>query len=941
MLASLKKIEPPRIAFYPGKILDVITWVPQFDNSSTATDLPSLEKSTNLASQDLPLALSNTTTPPFNSSLTTRNNGQTDMISSEKGIQLLQKIDKKSDEVLKLQSEILRLQQEAKKKNDEMLKMQMEMFKLQQEAKAKDDEMLKLQHQALDRLAILQKHANAILIQNFELHEYPIPRLFIVLPVDTTKWDPMNALRSKVRLYFLCECGEHTVDASKSRRNEIHIAKHEGYEIRNSTEFFRKYGRYMFILLQCLKIGAPLANPLAPASDFSAAIDSSIKYMEAISDEHSALSKINTIDNCEALEGADLRQLNTFLQTTDEGKQLGNLYRITTEAGYVKWVCLDHYRSTYREEEQRAFEKTMQWNGGEYDSHLGKVIITLKSRTTAGEFFDALAKARRVYELDITFSWSWTKADLEAFEEVIKRSSVSALHLKFGEFQESTTRKLLSTSTRYEILVRIMELINLRTIDIVLPPNLIELSNLRPKRSPYLKDLSVRLRPRKMATTELRVLLKSLKADPALTSLDLRDNSIGNGGALALSEALKTNKTLTTLDLMGNSIGKEGALALLEALKVNRTLLNLDLDFGPLGKEGALLLSKINTTLTTLNFSSKPIGEEGACAISEALKANTTLTSLNLNHASIGKEGALALSKALKANWTLTNLNLGGNSIGAEGALSLSEALKANLTLVSLNLNYNPIGHGGALALSEALKTNTALTTLDLGSNSIGEEGVLALSEALKANSTLVSLDLSSNSIRKEGAVALSEALKANTTLTALDLRYNSIGDEGALALSEALKARRTLTSLNLSSNSIKKEGVLALSRALKTNWTLTTLDLTNNSAGDEGALALSEALKTNCTLTTLNLYCNAIEKEGALALSEALKTNSTLTSLDLDNNPIGNGGAVALSEALKINRTLKKLYLRYNSIENEGRVAMIEANEVNAGLDLDTDLDL
>ncbi|KAF9895883.1 hypothetical protein BX616_008626, partial [Lobosporangium transversale] len=109
------------------------------------------------------------------------------------------------------------------------------MLDLLLEAKKKDEEMLKLQQQALDRLATLQRHANAILIQNFELHEYPIPRLFIILPVDTTKWDPRNVLGSKVRPHFLCECGEHTATISKSNQNQIHIAKHEGYDIRNST----------------------------------------------------------------------------------------------------------------------------------------------------------------------------------------------------------------------------------------------------------------------------------------------------------------------------------------------------------------------------------------------------------------------------------------------------------------------------------------------------------------------------------------------------------------------------------------------------------------------------------------------------------------------------------------------------------------------------------
>ncbi|KAF9895556.1 hypothetical protein BX616_009408, partial [Lobosporangium transversale] len=107
------------------------------------------------------------------------------------------------DEVVKLQSEVKemnakvhKLQLEVKEENDKVLEMEKENHSLLQ--------------QALNRLAILQQKAEAILVQTFELHEYPIPRLFIILPEDRTEWDPMNILRKKFRLHFLCECGDHT-----------------------------------------------------------------------------------------------------------------------------------------------------------------------------------------------------------------------------------------------------------------------------------------------------------------------------------------------------------------------------------------------------------------------------------------------------------------------------------------------------------------------------------------------------------------------------------------------------------------------------------------------------------------------------------------------------------------------------------------------------------
>ncbi|ORZ20901.1 hypothetical protein BCR41DRAFT_420942 [Lobosporangium transversale] len=876
--ADGNRIEPPRIAFYPDKILDIITEPPQCCNcgsSNTIVHLPTLGESKNLAFHDLLLSLSNFVQPSNNENFNSHFEETKKLLmeASNEGIKLQLESKKKDDRMLELQLE-------AKEKDDMMIEMQKKMLQLQFEAKEKDERMLEMQRQPLGRLAILQKKAGAILVQKFEPHEYPVPRLFIILPADRTKWDPMNVLRNKARLHFLCEHGDNTAKTDKNWHDQIHLARHEGYEIRNSTEFFQKYGKYIVILLQWLKLGIGAASgtslPSVPKL-LDAGIDYSIKYMEQLSKANPALSNINTIDDFEALEGADLRQLSKLLQTKDEDWQLGNLYRITTETGHVRWVCVDHYRSTYNEREQEAFENVVEvemnrskntwhwdkdtWDWNKYESHLGKVTITLRSRNAAREFYNALTNAKHVYEMDIALFWYWTRTDLKALEKALKVSNVSVLRLNLEQPQESITMEilpiLLPITIPYKMLVRIISLRRMKSICIVLSSDMIKLSNLPSKKLPHLHELSFEISPRKMGANAFRGLVNSLKTDVPLTSLDLGDNAIGYEGVLALSEALKTNKVLTSLDLLANSIGKEGALALSEALKTN-------------------------TTLTDLKLFNNSIGKKGAQALSEALKTNKTLKNLELGGNSIGKEGALALSEALKTNKTLANLSLLANSIGNEGALALSEALKINKTLANLTLGCNSIGKEGALALSEALKTNKALTELLLFRNSIGNEGALALSEALKTNKTLTELDLCRNSIGQEGALALSEALKTNTTLTNLNLSENVIGDEVVLVLSEALKTNMTLTSLNLYYNFIENEGASALSEVLKTNMTLTNLHLGYNQIKNEGALAFSEMLKTNTTLKRLELRGNQIWDEGALALSEAHKANKALADLDL-----------------------------------------------------------
>ncbi|KAF8982665.1 hypothetical protein BGZ46_000848 [Entomortierella lignicola] len=758
-----KRFEPLRIDFYPSDILEVLTDPPPSTITKAVIHSLTRGKSDIQFSQDL-LSSSSALLQSYNSSHNAGELEKADIIKSG----LVQKLgaiemhmavsNENSQEMKEMQMKITNLLQETKENNEKMMALQLEakenndkMMALQLEAKEKDDKMalmqnkmLDLQHQALDRLVILQKHANAILVQNFELHEYPIPRLFIILPVDKSKWDPTRILENKFRLHFLCECGDHTIESSKSSENQIHLAKHKGYEIKDGVEFFKKYGKYMLILMRALKLGMHSANismPHIPVTKLvDVGIDYSISYMEVLSNDNPVLDSTNTIDDYEGLEGADLRQLDTFLRTNDQGRKLGNLYRIATESV----------------------------NGGKYDEELGRVVISLGSRIRAQEFFHALAKARHVYDLDVKFDWDCSTSDVEALEKALKVSNVSILRLDLRYFQASLARKLSPVSTHYEKISRIIQNRNMKVIHIVLSKDFIKLPSLEPRKSSNFQKLSIEMISQSLGASDFRFLVNSLKTNTSLTTLNLGSNSIGQEGALALSEALKTNTTLTTLDLRSNSISQEGALALSEALKTN-------------------------TSLTTLNLGSNSIGQEGVLALSEALKINTTLTTLGLWRNSIRGEGALALSEALKINTTLTTLNLLWNSIGQEGALALSEALKTSTTLTTLNLGSNSIGKEGTLALSEALKTNTSLTTLNLGSNSIGQEGALALSEALKTNTTLTTLDLRSNSISQEGALALSEALKTNTTLTTLNLWSNLIGKEGALALSEASKTNDNL----------------------------------------------------------------------------------------------------------------------------------------------------
>ncbi|KAG0202393.1 hypothetical protein BGX31_003603, partial [Mortierella sp. GBA43] len=84
----------------------------------------------------------------------------------------------------------------------------------------------------------------SVISQNYELHEYQFPRLFIVLPKEIRGANKIT--KSTVvscRLYFLCECVDHTTPEMCTTPEYVHVANHHGYDIAKPDEFFQKYGR--------------------------------------------------------------------------------------------------------------------------------------------------------------------------------------------------------------------------------------------------------------------------------------------------------------------------------------------------------------------------------------------------------------------------------------------------------------------------------------------------------------------------------------------------------------------------------------------------------------------------------------------------------------------------------------------------------------------------
>ena len=328
----------------------------------------------------------------------------------------------------------------------------------------KSEQMIRMQQEALDRLALVQTKAEAILVQNFELLEYTIPRLFIVLPeTPSSKWSPSNLLGTKFRLHFICECGEHTRRPGSKIPHYLHLAKHEGYTITQPNKFFVDYGPYLLVMLTLLKHGISIAGIMVPAlstlrvvdvvdsvkescetvtRQVIDGVDQSISFLEefrvkelqnnevSLDLQKSSQNEIaEYLLDVKGLEGADLRQLATYLSVGDSDNLLGNLYRITTQHGHVKWVCKDHYREGRQAANNMKLCEVVKASRGVVDEQVGKVVVTVKSAVAAAQLYDALLKSQGIYELELTMAWNQENSDLTKLEDVIKKSTITTLTL--------------------------------------------------------------------------------------------------------------------------------------------------------------------------------------------------------------------------------------------------------------------------------------------------------------------------------------------------------------------------------------------------------------------------------------------------------------------------------------------------------------------------------
>jgi len=309
-----------------------------------------------------------------------------------------------------------------------------------------------LQYQvgAMRRQADIHNRVQVLLFKTYELHRNTIPRLFIILPKPRDDDEPITS-HDQFRLYFLCECGTHTMTNGSKDSHDIHMAIHEGYDLEQPKEFIKKYRVYILTMMYAVKYGSVTTNISVPPvttkimdgfksvqkhlayldRDIGFLVDDTIRFLHDIKDSDNPARPSHTqqseFDKLKDIERVDLNMLKSHIKIKDEDRTLGKLFRTVNPEGHVNWVCLDHYRSKYRNSNTGELRDFVAANGGTFVEETGKVTIKLRTSTLATWFYDAMAQAQGIQELEVVPMWNANKDELQALTKAVTKANVISL----------------------------------------------------------------------------------------------------------------------------------------------------------------------------------------------------------------------------------------------------------------------------------------------------------------------------------------------------------------------------------------------------------------------------------------------------------------------------------------------------------------------------------
>ncbi|KAF9118173.1 hypothetical protein BGW39_001418 [Mortierella sp. 14UC] len=322
--------------------------------------------------------------------------------------------------------------------------------------------------------------AIAVLSHTFLYQDDSKPRLFIVLP---TRDNNTGGLLDEFRLYYLCECGEHSCNATMTttttvlKDTDIHLVDHGGYRIADPAAFFEKYGEYIQAILWMVKYGACAAGMVVSgllqfgamkgqeSVEFKDKIDYTIRYLQlqrqqrqlyldparmptfTLTTTTPSVAYVDAPTNSDPraltktwLENEKFNDLESLLEDHEYNSNINddnkrnttpaNLRRITTtKEGHVRWMCAGHYNELYPQLSRERLNKLIRLNQGTFNIHTGIAIVKISTIAQAKAFYQLLSNVPFLQELHISLDWTQSTADLNDFVFAIQQSNLQKVEL--------------------------------------------------------------------------------------------------------------------------------------------------------------------------------------------------------------------------------------------------------------------------------------------------------------------------------------------------------------------------------------------------------------------------------------------------------------------------------------------------------------------------------
>ncbi|CAF1683972.1 unnamed protein product [Rotaria magnacalcarata] len=550
---------------------------------------------------------------------------------------------------------------------------------------------------------ILRQIAN-VMTQMYQLHEYTTPRYFFILPAKHSDIKAIdfvqNWFQTHYKLYFLCECSHDP--------KQMHVAPHEGYSIKKGRDFVVKYAPYLRTTLQIVQVLLSAGGLVIPqlgnaAKVINSAVPSRFqdpKYYEDMQQQLEMVDNLlNKVDNQQyradasvvdrhqsrgtALQGAELREIQTYLERVDDKRSLGNLYRIVTADGHVRWVCLQHYDDISFNNEMSKYINEFEAMGGKFDQKTKEAFISQVNITSRNVemMCKALGKGFNIVKL-ICRECSIDEDDLEKLLDIIiNRSSIRCLNMgsvrvrNFFGITKYTCQGMVAEFNNQSLKVRFSEASrsgNTMMLARILLQNKI-CRNLDFSASDFLgyePDIQRSLEANAVLTdlaveysNNIDILnsILSLKTN-ALQHLKLTHSLCASPTFSHFCELLKKNKKLLEIDLMDPSGFDDEACInlLLDTLKDHKSIKHLSLhirNIRPTDQKETSLMKSLqkHVFISRLCISSSLISREFTEALLYASKEQSTLTYLEFYNCKMKKDDKAEM-QSLYDNGSLPHL---------------------------------------------------------------------------------------------------------------------------------------------------------------------------------------------------------------------------------------------------------------------------------------------